>query len=126
MNNLFGVQAAIQYFEQPLTVYRDAGGALDVDTGVFTRDNSEEVDILGTVVNATFKDMQTLPEGERVEGMIKLYTKTPISVSDADGCSDILAWGDHYYKAVQSLYREIGGFYRVLLKRYNKGDDDGF
>jgi hypothetical protein len=125
VNYLDSVGISIDYFSQSLTILRSNAPALNEDTGVFERDNTTSVSIRGAVLNLTYKDLQALPEGERSEGMISLYTKDAVQTTQDSDFADLLVWRGEHYKLVKPIYREIGKFSKVLCKRYNIGADDG-
>lgn len=125
MNYLDQVGIAIDHFAQALTVLRSDAPALNEDTGVFERDNSTSVSIRGAVLNLTHKDLLSLAEGERSEGMVSLYTKDAVQTTQDSDFADVLVWRGEHFKLVRPVYREIGKYSKVLCRRYNLGDDDG-
>jgi hypothetical protein len=93
---------------QPLTVYRKAAGSI-VD-GVWRRGAESDFTIQGVIQPLTNKDLELLPEGERVPNQRKLYTTSTLLSADPDTAQEpdqVLyngqRWqvqGDQYYDPI--------------------------
>ena len=93
-------------FVQQYTVYRNTGSFV---RGVFTSTETT-LTFYGTVVAANVKDVQMMPEGDRIEGLMVFYSTTdkPIyttRVANGDstttGTSDQILWRGNRYRILQ-------------------------
>lgn len=131
MNKLLMVQRSIEYFQQPLTILRQVTGTgvgqWDTDTGKFVRNQVEQVSINGAVINLSHKDLMQLPEAERVEGLVALYTKDAVYTTDeaAQSYSDLLVWQGETFRIIRAYYRELGEFTKAICGKYAYATDDG-
>ena len=62
--------------------YSETGGAYDNDTGDYVAGGLSAVKIFhGTVQPLTDAEVESLPEGERTKGAVKVYTGTRLAVA---------------------------------------------
>ena len=78
----------------------------------------------GVVTVATDKQLEALPEGDRVHGARLFITEQPLYVTGADrqdgtaGTSDVLLWHNQKYRIVSvGPYENRGGFYSAVAVR---------
>lgn len=113
------VRKSIRYFQQNLVVRRDVrANALSSysASGKWVDANSTVVNILGAVVNLSAKEVQQLPEAERAEGMVALYTEDAVYPTDDEAAqfSDILEWQGNDYRLIKVYNREQGIFNKAI------------
>ena len=68
----------------------------------------------GIVEPTSGDDLEQVPEGDRVSGMMTFYTKQPVYLSQDKQQSDEIIWRGKLYKAVQILDWSRHGFYKVI------------
>ena len=76
----------------------------------------------GTVTVATSRDIDMIPEGDRVTGAMVFHSQQPIygTHADANGqgaSSDIITWRDHQYRVLKVGPFEDFGYYRAVATR---------
>ena len=99
-------------FRQIFKVYRSSGSFI---SGRWTEDvqSPPSFDMGGIVWPSTAKEIEQVPEGDRVIGMMtfasteKLYTTHASGVA---GTSDKIEWKDELYKLIQALPFDDYGF----------------
>lgn len=99
---------------QPFTVYRKSGSWQD--EGWVEAENP--ITVVGTITIAKEKDLQQVPEGDRIGGEIAIYTTQPLYVTHAvkdpitgaeSGTSDEILWqGDRYKLFNANPYTDYG------------------
>lgn len=119
------VRKAIRYFQQNLIIRRDtrSNALTSYDaSGKWVEANSTPVNILGAVVNLSAKEVQQLPEAERAEGMIALYTEDTVYPTDDESAqfSDILEWQGRDYRLIKVYNREQGLFNKAICGMNDK------
>jgi hypothetical protein len=93
-------------FAQTFTVYRRTGKWVE---GAFELDQEQAVSMTGVVQPASAQDMEQLPEGDRLKGMMKFYSRREIYRSRLDGSgndagvSDEVEWRGKRYKIISVL-----------------------
>ena len=94
--------------------------------GRFVENKSSTLYFVGIVTSANPKDLEKVPEGDRVKGGIKFSTKERIYQTDSKrpGYSDKLFWRGATYKVVTVTPDIDYGFYRAICVRL-EGDDIG-
>lgn len=90
-------------FCQNFTVYRQTGA---FGAGGFIVGTETEISFEGVITVASEKDLQQVPEGDRVEGAMMFYTTEQIFITYADdsgnsGTSDQILWNGNRYKVVR-------------------------
>lgn len=98
-------------FMQPYTVRRNTGTWVN---GRFV-ETPTTLNFFGVVIPANAQDIQMLPEGDRVSGLINFYTTAdnPFQISKADngelGTSDQPIWRGNNYRILQVFdYQDYG------------------
>lgn len=74
----------------------------------------EDTAVTGIVEPTSGDDLEMVPEGDRVSGMMTFYTRQPVYLSQDKQQSDELIWRGRVYKAVQVLDWSRHGFYKVI------------
>lgn len=87
-------------------------------------DTKTELSAFGVVTVATEKQLQSLPEADRVRGIRAFFNEFPMYVTSelrkdgTSGTSDILVWEGQSYKVLSvGQYQNRGGFYCALAAR---------
>lgn len=75
------------------------------------------VNFTGIITPASPKDIDQIPEGDRVTGMMAFYSLVEIFVTRTTGTSDILVWGSEDYKVVWCNPYSDYGYYKALAVR---------
>lgn len=92
--------------------------------GEFVPEKTKQLSTLGIVTVAAPKDLQQLPEGDRITGGIKVLTKIPLQQTNQNGTGDVIVWREAKYK-VMTVYPDIDyGFFRSICTRL-EGDGIG-
>lgn len=108
-----------QDFAQPYTVYRKSG---DWSGGRFV-ETEIALQFYGVVIAANIKDVNMLPEGDRIAGLMVFYTTAdnPIFVTrDLDsskGTSDQIEWREERYKIMQTYPYNDYGYIKAIGTR---------
>lgn len=106
---------------QRITVKRYAAKWTD---GEYTRDEDNPIifTVAAIVTVAQPKDLQLVPEGDRVQGAMKFSTNTELHVTSGEALSDELIWRGARYKILTVTPDIDYGFYRAIGTRL---DGDG-
>lgn len=125
VSNLINVAKAITdpRFSQKFKVFRKSGEWVK---GRFT-ESEKEISMIGVVTPSKPKEIEMIPEGDRVGGEItihttrKLYTTRSINTSEANeenqGTSDIIEWQSERYKLYQVNDYSQYGYYSAIGMR---------
>lgn len=97
-------------FCEPFTIRRRVG---KWEAGRFVT-TPEDTAVNGIVEPTNGDDLEQVPEGDRVSGMMTFYTKQPVYLAQDKQQSDELIWRGKLYKAVQILDWSRHGFYKVI------------
>lgn len=68
----------------------------------------------GIVQQATSKDLEMVPEGDRVHGMISFWSQTRLYESNAKGVSDIICWHGAWYRIMFVADRSDFGYFKAV------------
>jgi hypothetical protein len=93
-------------FAQIFIVYRSIGSFVD---GVWTESTPRAITMRGVVTVSSSRELEQLPEGDRVRGAMTFHTLFPIYVTrtgNSAGTSDKILWRGEYYKLV-NVYPEV-------------------
>lgn len=107
---------------QKITILRRTG-AWEYGTWV-QGDKPETLTMRGIVTMASAKDLQQVPEGDRVTGSIKILTTERIYITDgpAGNITDMVLWRGARYRIVTVTPDVDYGFWRSIGQRL---DGDG-
>ncbi|NHN33540.1 hypothetical protein [Paenibacillus agricola] len=97
-------------FAQPkgFTVFRITGETVG---GRFTPFPEAEIKMQGTITVASPKDLEQVPEGDRVTGSMCFYSTQQIHVTRPEGISDEIVWqGERYRVSAVVPWQDFGYF----------------
>jgi hypothetical protein len=102
-------------FSQKFTVYRSSGEFVN---GRWVETHTE-VSMVGVIIPASAKELNMLPEADRVVGTISIYTKTPLYITsnDRQGTSDKILWKGDLWKLISVNNYSDFGFYKGIAQR---------
>lgn len=110
-------------FAQQFTVKRSTGTWVD---GRFVSENYT-LCLFGVIQPLTTRELEQVPEGDRVSGGIKIYTTSndPIyttrllnTSTDAGALSDEIKWGNEWWKILSvKNFSDNGYFYSVATRK---------
>lgn len=105
---------------QRITVKRYAASWRD---GAYCRDDDNPIvlHVAALVTVAQPKDLQVLPEGDRVTGAMKFLTNVELHVTSGAAISDELEWRGARYKILTVTPDVDYGFYRSIGTRLDGG-----
>lgn len=108
---------------QRITVKRYAA---DWHDGVFCRDDDNPIvlQVAALVTVAQPKDLQIVPEGDRITGAMKFLTNVELHVTNGESISDELEWRGARYKILTVTPNVDYGFYRSIGTRLDGGEID--
>lgn len=92
--------------------------------GEYVCQTPEKLQARGIITLAGPKDMQMVPEGDRVLGGIRVLTNIPLLPTNPQGTGDVITWRGAKYK-VMTVSPDIDyGFFRSICTRL-EGDGIG-
>lgn len=100
-------------FAQTYSVQRDSGKLVN---GRWVP-NTTNFDITGVVTVANSQDVQQLPEGDRVVGIMAFHSTQLLQITNPEGISDIITWRGEQYKLLQVYPYGDYGYYKALGAR---------
>lgn len=107
-------------FAQSFSLVRTTGEYIN---GRWTETLEETLTRTGVISPASAKELRQLPEADRVEGTISIFTKEIMYITSDAGTelrsSDKVLWKSHYYKIISvENWSDWGeGFYHALAQR---------
>lgn len=81
------------------------------------------IKIKGSIQPVKGKELQALPEGMRVQGVVKLFTQTELFTVRTSECKlpdQVLYRGVMYLVSDVEDWHDLGNFYRALLLRRDR------
>lgn len=99
-------------------ILRSQGGQFVA--GGWQEDQKQEVPTFGIVTAARANEVNMLPEGDRIKGVMKVYSTARIYGTHADpnpGTSDIIVWRDEKYRVTNVLPYPNRGYWQGLVVR---------
>jgi hypothetical protein len=100
---------------QPFTVHRKEGNWIN---GRFVDIEIEPVILMsGIIIPASSREIQQVPEGDRVTGMMCFYSEQPIYVTRDQpdmGTSDEISWGGDRYRVLNVNQFSDFGYYKAF------------
>lgn len=105
---------------QTVQVQRTGKGAW-VD-GVYTPGEAETMSFKGIVTQASSRDMEQVPEGDRQKGTIRVLSTVPLYITGetSSNLSDIVVYRGERYKVQSVTHDGDYGFYRAICTRLAK------
>jgi len=115
MNN--DVSEAFSEWLEPITLKRTSKGAYI--EGRWNEGSETNIPIKAVVQNASPKDLQALPEGNRTSEAIKLHSVSAmIPTSEKDGVNgDTFKYQDATWQIHSVFNRKIGNYYKAIAIR---------
>lgn len=111
-------------FAQSFIVYRPSG---DWVGARFVENEPEEITMIGTISIANAKQIEFIPEGDRVGGEIAIHTTVPLYCSrnavDSSGnnvsyVADEILWHGERYKIYQvNEYNDYGYYFAIAQRK---------
>lgn len=119
MVNVGRVTKSVRLGAQTIYISRYSGEWLG---GEYVCQTPEKMEARGIITLARPKDINMLPEGDRVLGGIRVLTTIPLMPTNPNGTGDIITWRGAQYK-VMTVSPDIDyGFFRSICTRL---DGDG-
>ncbi len=84
------------------------------------QDKKTSIPVWGVVTVATDKQLQMIPEADRVTGARMFLCEQPLYTTSEmnSGTSDILVWGNQQYRVLSvGPYENRGGYYCAIASR---------
>ncbi len=90
--------------------------------GVYTPGEAETLSFKGIVTQASSRDMEQVPEGDRQKGTIRVLSTVPLYITGETGSnlSDIVVYKSERYKVQSVTHDGDYGFYRAICTRLAK------
>ena len=105
---------------QKITIFRTSGNWQD---GGWVQDETHtELTMRGIVTMAKAKDLEMVPEGDRLTGAIKVLTTERLYITSDGNITDMVLWRGASYRVVTVTPDIDYGFYRSICTRW---DGDG-
>ncbi len=102
---------------QTFTVHRSSG---QFAAGGWTENAPSSITISGAAYPSTVRDLQAIPEGDRVSGMMTFLSPQPIYLTHAagtPGTSDQIEWKGEFYRIIQIMDWSDYGYYMGIGAR---------
>lgn len=104
-------------FAQVFNILRSTGSWLN---GVW-QSATVSVPSYGVIANPSVRELEMIPEGDRVKGAIVVWTVAEIftthATEGAGGSSDIVQWRGHNYRVLEAKVWADFGYYRAIAVR---------
>lgn len=101
-------------FVQSFGVKRQSGAWTK---GAWVPGTVSNLTLTGTIIPASPKDIDQIPEGDRITGMMAFYTTAETFVTRSTGTSDVLTWNGEDYKVMLVNPYSDYGYYKALAVR---------
>lgn len=102
-------------FAQTYTIYRQTGGQWVNGRWV---DGEVAFSVTGVVTPPNAKELEQVPEGDRVTGLMCFYATVPLYITRVDetdtGTSDQIEWRGDRYRLIQIFNYGDYGYYKAL------------
>jgi hypothetical protein len=98
-------------FRQTLLVYRNSG---KFGPGGWIADTEQQISTIGVAWPSREKEIEQVPEADRVKEMVSFATVDPLLITNEDGLSDQVLYHDERYKIVSILdYSDYGVYVSI-------------
>lgn len=104
-------------FAQQFTVYRSTG---DWVKGKWTESTPEQITMTGVISVMNEKELQAMPEGDKVKGAMVFHTTQELFVTrngTEKGTSDKIYWRGDYYRLFNIAPYADYGYFRAAGER---------
>lgn len=106
-------------FTQPIQIIRVHTSVGDDGAGATVEDSP--VNAAGVVQPAKWDQLQLLPEGERHDETIAVYSTTELTMGDLQTVgADLIVYRGGYYRVAYSKARPENGFWMALAVRFHR------
>ncbi len=107
-------------FRQPFQILRAGPAVLDA-SGLLQDPGYATIQFAGVVQPASPADLDVLPEGTNLKGVISVWAAQELRCDDGDGrLSDVVVWNGQRYRGIKVEDRSRdGGYYRLFAQEYN-------
>lgn len=75
---------------------------------------SKKIKVTGIVTAVNSKDIEMLPDGDRVHGLKTFYTDQELRLTDQEATSDICEYQDKQYRLLQVFNYSNNGYYKAI------------
>lgn len=83
---------------QQFTITRRTG---QWDEGDFVVKSTETITATGIIQPPSSEELSFFPEGERRKGLIAIWTKTPMHLTEGEEITDDVTWRSEQYKVIR-------------------------
>jgi hypothetical protein len=101
-------------FAQPFSILRTTGS---FGEGGWIPNASTSIPTYGVITVANEKELDQIPEGDRIKGAMIFHTVTEIRTTNVGGISDQIEWNGDLYKIYQVAPWKDYGYYRAIGSR---------
>jgi hypothetical protein len=104
-------------FAQSFTITRSKGGQFKLGRWI---NATQTVASWGSIQPPSPEELEMVPEGDRVTGMIVIHSSQPIyetNVNLTNGISDLVTWHDNQYRVMKVLPWQDYGYWKALAVR---------
>jgi len=108
--NLTNVAQSLILNAQSYTVKRTTGS---FTRGRWAADTPTEIEMFGVVTVVNEKELQQIPEADRITGAMYFFSKDPIYVTREGAVSDKIYWQGDWYRIFQIAQWPDYGYYRA-------------
>jgi len=117
--SLFGAGRAVDRHARPVTLRRWSASGW-APNGVFNETAGVATSSIQAVIQApSERDMRLLPEGERIEAYVTIWTREALRISDESTgkrADEIVGHDGQRYRVVRIASRIEGGFTRAIAR----------
>lgn len=94
--------------------------------GEWTQGEAVETPIRAVMQAPSARDLESLPEGERTEGLVTVWSRAPLNSADEDDrtrADEVVNCLGEAYRVVRVQQRAEAGFYRAIARliRHDRG-----
>lgn len=93
------------------TVYRQSGQWV---RGRWKAEPETPLQLQGSAIPASSEDLEQVPEGDRVKGVMCFYSPQPMYITREEGTSDEIVWQEERYRIASAKPWNEFGYYKAL------------
>lgn len=101
-------------YAQSITVYRKTGAWV---AGRWTPNPDIVLTLQGTITVPSATDLAQVPEGDRQQGAITIYTTAPLQLTTSAGTSDEIEWRGSRYRVQHVWPYADYGYYKAVATK---------
>lgn len=103
-------------FAREITVQRPTLTVANEGQASYTYETTK---MLGIVQPASMREVEMLPEGDRLKDVISVWSACLLKATNADDAeADIIVVGTHHYRVIKSESWPENGYYRVFAEGF--------